>query len=179
MEHDSSLPQSQMPATCHYLSQPNPVPNPPSHFLKINLNIILPSKPGSPKWSLSLRFPHQNPVYTCLLSHTCHMHRHLILLYFIAQKIFGGKYRSLTLRRLKSYIYMEHPFLMFLDHTQRYQQASGLRPLACWDRGFESHRGHGYLSIVSVVCCHVEVSATSWSLVQRSPTDCAASLCVI
>jgi len=28
------------------------------------------------------------------------------------------------------------------------------------------------LSVVSVVCCQVEVSATSWSLVQRSPTDC-------
>jgi hypothetical protein len=54
-----------------------------------------------------------------------------------------------------------------------------LRPLACWDRGFESHRGHGYLSVVSVACCQVEVSATSWSLVQRSPTDCGASLCVI
>ena len=30
-------------------------------------------------------------------------------------------------------------------------------PLACWDLGFESHRGHGYLSVVSVVCCQVEV----------------------
>jgi hypothetical protein len=30
-------------------------------------------------------------------------------------------------------------------------------PLACWDRGFESHRGHGCLSVVSGVCCHVEV----------------------
>ena len=29
------------------------------------------------------------------------------------------------------------------------------------DRGFESHRGHGYLSVVRVVCCQVEVSATS------------------
>jgi len=29
--------------------------------------------------------------------------------------------------------------------------------------------------------CYIlsEVSATSWSLVQRSPTDCGASLCVI
>jgi hypothetical protein len=35
------------------------------------------------------------------------------------------------------------------------------------------------LSVVSVVCCQVEVSATSWSFVQRSPTDCAASLCVM
>ena len=29
------------------------------------------------------------------------------------------------------------------------------------------------------VCCQVEVSATSWSLVQRSPIDCDGSLCVI
>jgi hypothetical protein len=39
--------------------------------------------------------------------------------------------------------------------------------------------GHGCLSVVSVVCCQVEVSATDWSLIQRSPTDCGASLCVI
>ena len=55
----------------------------------------------------------------------------------------------------------------------------GLRPIACWDCGFESHRGHGCLSVVSVVYCQVEVSATDWSLVQGSPTDCGASLCVI
>ena len=36
-----------------------------------------------------------------------------------------------------------------------------------------------WIFVVSVVCCQVEVSATSWSLVQRSPTDCGASLCVI
>jgi len=30
-----------------------------------------------------------------------------------------------------------------------------------------------------LVCFQVEVSATSWSLVQRSPIDCEASLCVI
>jgi hypothetical protein len=35
------------------------------------------------------------------------------------------------------------------------------------------------MSVVSVVCCQVEVSATSWSLVQRSSTGCGASLCVI
>jgi hypothetical protein len=28
-------------------------------------------------------------------------------------------------------------------------------------------------------CCQVEVSATDWSLVQGSPTNCGASLCVI
>jgi hypothetical protein len=35
------------------------------------------------------------------------------------------------------------------------------------------------LSVVSVVCYQVEVSATDWSLVQRSSTDCGASLCMI
>jgi hypothetical protein len=35
------------------------------------------------------------------------------------------------------------------------------------------------MSVVSVMCCPVEVSATNRSLVQRSPTDCGASLCVI
>ena len=52
----------------------------------------------------------------------------------------------------------------------------GFRPLACWDCGFESRRKHGCLSVVSIVCCQVEVSATSWSLVQKSPTDCSALL---
>jgi hypothetical protein len=41
----------------------------------------------------------------------------------------------------------------------------------------KSHRGHGCLSLVSVVCCQVEVSATGWSLVQRSPTECGVSEC--
>ena len=36
-----------------------------------------------------------------------------------------------------------------------------------------------FVCCVCVVCCQVEVSATSWSLVQRNPTDCGASLCVI
>ena len=54
------------------LGQLHPVPTTSSHFLKMHLNIILPSMSGSPQWSLSLRFPHQNPVqtqYLRLLSH--------------------------------------------------------------------------------------------------------------
>ena len=43
------------------LRQLDPFHAPTSHFLKIQLNIILPSTPGSPKWSLSLTLPNQKP----------------------------------------------------------------------------------------------------------------------
>ena len=39
--------------------------------------------------------------------------------------------------------------------------------------------GMDVLSLTSVVCCQIEFSATGRSLVQRNPTDCDESLCVI
>jgi hypothetical protein len=41
--------------------------------------------------------------------------------------------------------------------------------------GSNPGRGHGCLSVVSVVCCQVEVSATGLSLVERNPTECGVS----
>jgi hypothetical protein len=58
------------PTPVSVLSQLNPIHTPTSHFLKICLNIILPSTPGSPHWSLWFRFSHQNPVHTSPLPHT-------------------------------------------------------------------------------------------------------------
>jgi len=51
----------------------------------------------------------------------------------------------------------------------------GLRPLPCWDCGFAPRNGHTCSYVVSVVACQLEFSATSWSLVQRSPIECGAS----
>jgi len=50
-----------------------------------------------------------------------------------------------------------------------------LRPLACWDCGFEYRWEYGCLCLVSVACCQVEVSATGRSLVQ-SPAEGVACL---
>jgi len=57
------------------LNQLDPVHTPTSYFLKIHFNIILPSTPGSPKWPLSLRFPHQNPECAFAIPHTRYMPR--------------------------------------------------------------------------------------------------------
>ena len=54
----------------------------------------------------------------------------------------------------------------------------GLRPPGCWDCGFDSQLGYGCLSVVKVLLCQVEVSASCWSNLQRRPTDCGVGNCV-
>ena len=60
------------PPPVSILGQPNLVHIPTSHFLEIHPNTD-PSTPRSPQWSLSLRFPHQDPIHPPLLTHTRHM----------------------------------------------------------------------------------------------------------
>ena len=61
------------PSSVPMLSHFDPVHTPTSHFLKTQFIIIFPSTPGIPKWSLSLRFPHQNSVYASRVPHSRYM----------------------------------------------------------------------------------------------------------
>jgi len=62
---------------------------------------------------------------------------------------------------------------MFLcSHSQRpRRQKCGFGADRFLDCRFEFRRGQGRLSLVSVVCLQVEVSASGLSLVRRSPTE--------
>ena len=84
------------PPTVPIPGQPNPVHIPTSHLLEIHPNIIHPSTPKSPHWSLSLRFPHQNPTrpLSSPIRATCPAH--LILLDFITRTILGEEYKSFS-----------------------------------------------------------------------------------
>ena len=75
MEPEGSLPPLQDPTICPHPEPDQSSPCSPSHFLKIHLNIILPSTLGSRKWTLALRFPHQTPVHASPILHTRHMPR--------------------------------------------------------------------------------------------------------
>jgi len=82
MEHEISLPHSQVPATCPYTKPHQSVHASPFHFLKIHFSIILPSTPRYSKRSISLRSPHPIPICTSphpipictsAVTHTCYM----------------------------------------------------------------------------------------------------------
>ena len=95
MEPEASLPHSQVIVICPYFKPDQSSPCLlPSHSLKIHLNIILPSTPGSPQWSLSLRFPHENPLCTSPLPNTRYMTRPSHSSRLITRITFGRQYQQ-------------------------------------------------------------------------------------
>jgi hypothetical protein len=75
------------------LSQLDPIHTPTSYFLKVHHDIIFPSTFGSPKWPLSLRFPHKRPEYASPSSHTRYMPRPSHSSRYIYTKRHGVTYR--------------------------------------------------------------------------------------
>ena len=99
------------------LSQLHPVPTTLSHFLKIHLNIILPSTSWSPQWSPSLGFPHQNLVHTSPFLHTWpwHLKSDLNLLEANANTWWHLKRPRRIRRRLTNVGAEETPWLFWLS----------------------------------------------------------------
>ena len=75
------------PPPVSILGQPNPVNIPTSHLLEIHPNIIHLSTPRSPQWSLSLRFPHQDPIHPLSSPIRATCPAHLVLLDFITRTL--------------------------------------------------------------------------------------------
>ena len=93
MEPEYSLPISQVPATCLYPEPARSNSYPTSYLLKFHLSVILPSTPGSSKWSPSLT----KTLYMPLLSPISAIcPSHLILLESSTRIRVGEQYRSLS-----------------------------------------------------------------------------------
>ena len=75
------------PPPVSILCQHNPVHIPTFHLLEIHPNIIHPSTPRSPQWSLSLQFPHQDPIHPLSSPIRATCPAHLIILNFITRAI--------------------------------------------------------------------------------------------
>ena len=77
------------PPPVSILGHPSTIHIPTSHLLEINPNIIHPSMPTSPQWSLSLRFPQQDPsLGTNIL-------KQYIMNFMLHKVVFNAKYNKI------------------------------------------------------------------------------------
>ena len=76
----------------------------PCHFFETCFNIMLPSTPGSSKWSLSLRSPHQNPAYSSPI-------------FFLKTRIANLRAKNRELRCQKCYPLRTFPTILVITLT--------------------------------------------------------------
>ena len=105
-------------ATQESTTSPYPEPDrsspcPPTRFSKIRFNLIHPSKPGSSKWSPSLRLLHQNHVCTSFLPYVLHA-LPICLLDMITRKIFQCKI-EFTNNTFKAKRYSPVPIICYCE----------------------------------------------------------------
>ena len=127
--------------TVPILSHFDPVRAPTSHFLKIHLSIILLSTPGSYKWSLSLRYPHQNLYSTFHSPIRATYPSHLIVLDFITTAIMDQVYRSLS-SSLCSFLHSSVTSSLLgsnIPLTPYSQTTSPYVPHSMWATKFHTH----------------------------------------
>jgi len=114
-----------------------------------SINVILPPTPGSPKWSLSFRFPHQNPVYASPLPYTRYRSRpsHSSRFYHPRKwgVLFGLTFINLTKKTSSSWTAYEifRDNLTFRNYFQAslyYRTTSSSMNLSLQHRQVSSHR---------------------------------------
>jgi len=132
---------------CPYPETKQPSQCPLFHFLKRHFNIILPSTLRSSMRSLSLKFPHQNPVCTSTLSPYV-LHAPFIRLDLMPRIIFVAAYKSYSFSlcsRLHSPHYfiplraecrpqnpiLEHSQLMFLPQREKPNSLRSYSQILC------------------------------------------------
>jgi hypothetical protein len=81
-------------------------------------------------------------------------------------------------QKMRNRLYLTYKYkrrcpIQLAERSKRRSAAAHLLRLWVWNPP------GAWMSVVSAVRCQVDVSATSWSLDHRSPTDCGALLCVI
>jgi hypothetical protein len=154
MEPEGSLSRSRSPPPT------NPIHAFPFYYFTIHFNIEISCTPRSSKWPFSFWFPYQNSISTLPLPHTCYMLRPLILHNFIIPIIFDKS--------------NNHEPIPVAARSKAWVCDCSLAGIA----GSNSAGGMDVcLSLWSVVYCQVEVSASGWSPVQRSPTESGVSEC--
>jgi len=180
MKPQCLLPHSQLPSACHYPEPSQSSLCPPFAFLKFNFNIIPSSKPGSSKWSISLRIPHQYYICSSPLPIRAKWPAQFLLLELITRKIFGDIYRTLS-SSLYSFLHCAVTSALLDQNTLPsllFSKTLKHAPPLMWRKKFHNQQNKWH--IYSSVCLHLSIFwEENWETEYLAPNDSKRSLTVI